>query len=51
MKPKEFIEKIQAGELDEQLKKLYGNSIEALARQRARYIEATEEFAKLFPQH
>lgn len=51
MKPKEFIEKIQAGELDEQLKKLYGNSIEALDRQRARYIEATEEFAKLFPQH
>lgn len=51
MKPKEFIEKIQAGELDEQLKKLYGNSTEALDRQRARYIEATEEFAKLFPQH
>ncbi|MBE6855836.1 MAG: galactokinase [Ruminococcus sp.] len=51
MKPKEFIEKIQAGELDEQLKKLYGNSKEALDRQRARYIEATEEFAKLFPQH
>ncbi|MBQ9956292.1 MAG: galactokinase [Ruminococcus sp.] len=51
MKSKEFIEKIQAGELDEQLKKLYGNSTEALDRQRARYIEATEEFAKLFPQH
>lgn len=51
MKPKEFIEKIQAGELDEQLKKLYGNSTEALDRQRARYIEATEEFAKLYPQH
>ncbi len=51
MKPQEFIEKIQAGELDEQLKNLYGDNVKALDRQRARYIEAAEEFTKLFPQY
>ncbi len=49
MKIQEFISKVSNRELDSQLKILYGNSDEALIRQRARYINAAEEFAKLYP--
>ena len=47
MKPNELINKIESGELDENLKKIYVSD-SAVEAQKPRYIRTINEFIKLF---
>lgn len=46
----EFINGISYGAFDEQMRRLYGSSEKALLRQKARYLSATENFSRLYPE-
>lgn len=45
----ELISRITSGELDDQLKKLYGSSERNIMKNRARYLSAAENFSRLYP--
>ncbi len=46
----ELISRITSGELDDQLKKLYGSSERNIMKNRARYLSAAENFSRLYPE-
>lgn len=48
---KDFIGSVEKGGFDGCFRKLYGGSEDTLKAQRVRYIEAAEEFARLYPEH
>ena len=50
MKLKQFQADLTAGKYDEKLCKLYGSSDAVLAAQRARYLQAAENFSCLYPE-
>ena len=50
MKLKQFQADLTAGKYDEKLCKLYGSSDAVLAAQRARYLQAAENFSRLYPE-
>ncbi len=45
----ELVEKINIGELDETLKKFYGDSKDKIEKQRKRYLNAIKSFRDLYP--
>ena len=49
MKLKQFQADLTAGKYDEKLCKLYGSSDAVLAAQRTRYLQAAENFSRLYP--
>lgn len=51
MKPQAFIEKLNNGEFDSVLKKLYGDSRIEIKSQKERYTEAVKSFEELYPEH
>ena len=50
MKLKQFQADLTAGKYDEKLCKLYGSSDAVLAAQRTRYLQAAENFSRLYPE-
>ena len=50
MKLKQFQADLTAEKYDEKLCKLYGSSDAVLATQRARYLQAAENFYRLYPE-
>lgn len=46
----ELVSAITSGGLDEEFRRIYGNSEMELLRQRARYLNAAEHFSKLYPE-
>ena len=50
MKLKQFQADLTAGKYDEKLCRLYGSSGAVLAAQRARYLQAAENFSRLYPE-
>lgn len=49
MKPKELIDKLKNGALNEEFSVLYGSDADTLEEQRQRYICAVKRFAELYP--
>ena len=50
MNVSELVNAISNGALDERFRELYGSSERTLLRQRARYLSATENFSRLYPE-
>lgn len=50
MKPQAFIDRLNSGEFDSLLKKLYGESQLEIEKQKKRYTEAVKSFKELYPE-
>lgn len=50
MKLKQFQADFEQGKYDEKLCQLYGDSNEILSAQHARYLQAIEDFSRLYPE-
>lgn len=50
MKPQAFIDRLNSGEFDSVLKKLYGESQFEIEKQKKRYTEAVKSFKELYPE-
>lgn len=50
MKPQTFIDRLNSGEFDSLLKKLYGESQLEIEKQKKRYTEAVKSFKELYPE-
>lgn len=46
----DFVSAVTSGRLDEDFRRIYGNSEMELLRQRARFLNAAEQFSRLYPE-